>query len=81
MSLQGNVHVRHSDGEKRSVGRLARKSATASCTSKEPSDSQEEANKIWDAIQTIPDWRNEIVADIKVTGAPRKHPASRRSIP
>jgi len=29
---------------------------------------QEEANKIWDAIKTIPDWRNEIVADIKATG-------------
>ena len=31
---------------------------------------QEEANKIWDAIKTIPDWRNDIVADIKATGAP-----------
>ena len=30
---------------------------------------QEEANKIWDAIKTIPDWPNEIVADIKATGA------------
>jgi nucleoid-associated protein YgaU len=30
---------------------------------------QEEANKIWDAIKTIPDWKNEIVADIKATGA------------
>jgi nucleoid-associated protein YgaU len=29
---------------------------------------QEEANKIWDAIKTIPDWPNEIVADIKATG-------------
>jgi len=29
---------------------------------------QEEANKIWDAIKTIPDWRNEIVADIQATG-------------
>jgi nucleoid-associated protein YgaU len=32
--------------------------------------SQDEANKIWDAIKTIPDWRNEIVADIKATGTP-----------
>lgn len=32
-------------------------------------NTQEEANKIWDAIKTIPDWRNEIVADIKATGA------------
>ena len=23
-------------------------------------------NKIWDAIKTIPDWRNDIVGDIKV---------------
>jgi nucleoid-associated protein YgaU len=29
---------------------------------------QEQANKIWDAIKTIPDWPNEIVADIKATG-------------
>ena len=30
---------------------------------------QAEANKIWDAIKTIPDWANEVVADIKATGA------------
>jgi nucleoid-associated protein YgaU len=29
-----------------------------------------EANKIWDAIKTIPDWRNDIVGDIKSTGVP-----------
>ena len=27
-----------------------------------------EKNEIWTAIKTIPDWRNEVVADIKVTG-------------
>src|SRR4249920_2168037 len=27
-----------------------------------------EVNKIWDAIKTIPDWRNDIVGDIKATG-------------
>jgi nucleoid-associated protein YgaU len=32
---------------------------------------QAEVNKIWDAIKTIPDWRNDIVADIKATGAPQ----------
>jgi nucleoid-associated protein YgaU len=32
--------------------------------------SQEEVNKIWDAIKTIPDWRNDIVGDIKATGVP-----------
>jgi nucleoid-associated protein YgaU len=26
---------------------------------------QAEANKIWDAIKTIPDWPKEVVADIK----------------
>jgi len=31
-------------------------------------ETQEEANKIWDAIKTIPDWKNDIVADIKATG-------------
>ena len=32
-------------------------------------NTQAEANKIWDAIKTIPDWPNEVVADIKATGA------------
>ena len=32
--------------------------------------SDAEANEIWNAIKTIPDWRTDIVADIKVTGGP-----------
>jgi nucleoid-associated protein YgaU len=28
---------------------------------------QDEANKIWDAIKTVPDWRSDIIADIKAT--------------
>ncbi|HYE86279.1 MAG TPA: LysM peptidoglycan-binding domain-containing protein [Vicinamibacterales bacterium] len=28
--------------------------------------SEDEVNKIWDAIKTVPDWRNDIVGDIKV---------------
>jgi nucleoid-associated protein YgaU len=28
--------------------------------------SQEEVNKIWDAIKTVPDWRNDIVGEIKI---------------
>src|SRR6476620_6107843 len=28
-------------------------------------NTQAEANKIWDAIKTIPDWSKEIVADVK----------------
>jgi nucleoid-associated protein YgaU len=27
---------------------------------------QDEVNKIWDAIKTVPDWRNDIVAEVKV---------------
>ncbi len=30
--------------------------------------SEAEKNEIWNAIKTIPDWRNEVVADINVTG-------------
>ena len=29
---------------------------------------ENEKNEIWSAIKTIPDWQNDIVADIKVTG-------------
>jgi nucleoid-associated protein YgaU len=36
---------------------------------------QEEANKIWDAIKTIPDWPKEIVADIQAVGTTTDHPA------
>ena len=36
--------------------------------------SEQEANEIWAAIKTIPSWKNDIVADIKVTGGWRKLP-------
>ena len=29
-----------------------------------------EKNELWNAIKTIPEWRDEIVADIKVLGGP-----------
>jgi LysM repeat protein len=29
---------------------------------------QDDANKIWDAIKTIPSWSQEVVADIRATG-------------
>jgi len=32
--------------------------------------SDAEANEIWNAIKTIPDWRTDIVADIKVAAPP-----------
>ena len=28
--------------------------------------SQDEVNKIWDAIKTVPDWRNDVIAEVKV---------------
>ena len=31
---------------------------------------EDEKNRIWDAIKTVPDWRNEVTADIKVVGGP-----------
>jgi len=35
-----------------------------------------EKNQIWDAIKTIPTWKNDVVADIQVTGGPSA-PASK----
>jgi nucleoid-associated protein YgaU len=32
-------------------------------------NSQAEANQIWDAIKTSPEWREDVVADIKSSGA------------
>ena len=29
-------------------------------------NSQDEVNKIWDAIKTVPDWRNDVIAEIKI---------------
>jgi nucleoid-associated protein YgaU len=29
---------------------------------------EEEKNEIWNAIKTIPEWRNDVVADIQVSG-------------
>lgn len=29
-------------------------------------NTQDEVNKIWDAIKTVPDWRNDVVAEVKV---------------
>jgi nucleoid-associated protein YgaU len=40
---------------------------------------EDEKNQIWNAIKTIPDWKNEVVADIKVTGGPAAAPADAQS--
>ena len=37
--------------------------------------SEAEKNEIWTAIKTIPDWRNDIDADIQVTGGGASSPA------
>jgi nucleoid-associated protein YgaU len=42
-------------------------------------NTQEEANKIWDAIKTIPSWPDEIAADIKATGASAAAPQANRT--
>jgi nucleoid-associated protein YgaU len=39
---------------------------------------EEDKNEMWNAIKTIPDWRNDVVADIKVIGGPAA-PASVRT--
>ena len=32
-------------------------------------NSEDEKNKIWNAIKTVPDWQSEIIADIKVSAS------------
>ena len=39
---------------------------------------EDEKNEIWNAIKTIPTWKNDVVADIKVTGGPAAGGARRR---
>ena len=36
---------------------------------------QDEVNKIWDAIKTVPDWRNDIIAEVTID--PNAKPAAR----
>jgi nucleoid-associated protein YgaU len=37
---------------------------------------QDEANRIWDAIKTVPDWRNDIIGEIKVAPGAAPAPAT-----
>jgi nucleoid-associated protein YgaU len=45
--------------------------------------SETEKNAIWDALKTVPDWRNDVVADIKVVpsaaGASEGAPATAKT--
>lgn len=36
---------------------------------------EDEKNRIWDSIKTVPDWRNDVIADIQVIGGPAAAPA------
>src|SRR5690348_12153638 len=36
----------------------------------------DEANRIWDAIKTVPSWSQEVVADIRATGQAQSGPQS-----
>ncbi len=38
--------------------------------------SENDKNELWNAIKTIPEWRNEVVADITVTGGGAAAPAA-----
>jgi len=39
-------------------------------------NSQDEANQIWNALKTVPDWQKDIVADIKVNPSARPQAAT-----
>jgi nucleoid-associated protein YgaU len=49
--------------------------------------SQEQANKIWDAIKTVPSWQTEVVADIKAVATSatptqaQAHPLTQKQAP
>jgi nucleoid-associated protein YgaU len=37
---------------------------------------QDEVNKIWDAIKTVPDWRNDVVAEVTIDPNAKKAAAA-----
>jgi nucleoid-associated protein YgaU len=59
VKIANDVHLQGSAEER--DGKLYFKGTT---------QTQAEANKIWDAIKTIPTWPDEIVADIQAVGGP-----------
>ena len=42
--------------------------------------SEDEKNKIWNALKTVPDWQKDVVADIKVKPGAQQQPSG-QSIP
>jgi nucleoid-associated protein YgaU len=59
VKVADDVHMKGSAEERE--GKLYFKGTT---------QTQAEANKIWDAIKTIPEWPTEIIADIQAVGGP-----------
>jgi LysM repeat protein len=43
--------------------------------------SEDEKNQIWNALKTVPDWRNDVVADINVVAAPAAAAAAASAAP
>ncbi len=44
--------------------------------------SEDEKNKIWNALKTVPDWQKEVMADIRVKPGAQQQPAApTQSIP
>jgi LysM repeat protein len=43
--------------------------------------SEDEKNKIWNALKTIPDWQKEVVADIRVKPGAQPSSSQTQSIP
>ena len=76
MDLRGEVRPRDSDGENGWGSRARRRRKGTSSTSREPVGSEDEKNQIWNAIKTVPDWKNDIVADIK--SSPSAQPSAPR---
>jgi LysM repeat protein len=44
-------------------------------------NSEDEKNQIWNALKTIPDWQQEVVADIKVRPGAQSAPAPAATAP
>jgi nucleoid-associated protein YgaU len=59
-AIQTAKELRMQGGAEEREGKLYFKGTTGT---------QDDANRIWDAIKTIPDWPKEIVADIQATAS------------
>jgi LysM repeat protein len=44
-------------------------------------NSQDEANQIWNALKTVPDWQKDVVADIKVSQSAARQPSPTAAAP